>query len=191
MPLLARTPKEAFLYIDLHPCVCGESRFEPAESLLIQLGSTGLGRRYKGPCPRCGASREFVFRLPDWPVEPKPGPLSYGDDEPSQLIDAGEWLLLAHSLAKSISIVRGRPLYRAEREVIEESVACLDEVLKFIPASGQPPEAAQWEQPPDAAFWTERGRAYRDAQPPGTFRRGRLQAYRGGVASCLDPQGPA
>jgi len=173
MPLLplARTPRESHLYIALHPCACGEaSTGENMRSFLWDFPD-GWARKNEFTCPGCGTVRTFVFELPDWPhVEPD----AFGADEPSQLIDAGEWLRLAHRWASSVPF-EPSPDPKHEK-VLKLAISGMDEVLKFFP-----PDAREDDELPDEAFWTERGRAYRAEQPFGGLRRYRLEAYRSGL----------
>lgn len=159
----ARTSAEAHLYMKRHPCACGEQQFI-AHSAVVADGDKLLSR-YAGPCARCGMQRKFHFTLPD-EIPPIPGEgVSFGGAEPSQLLDAGEWLAVADEHTKR------NP---ATPKDLQTAIAAMQEVLKLLPAGA--------EEAPDSSFWTERGRAIRDAEP-GRFRRARLEAvlaaYRG------------
>jgi len=157
MPLpLARTVKEAHLYIELHACECGESE--------VRHGPHGTGQgdgywtsEYDLTCVSCGAERKFVFRAPDSPALID----GYGGPEPSEIIDAGQWLILADLVASRVPV---EPV--AGREALDFAVAAMEEILKFVP--GQEPFV------PDSAFWTPEGRAERDKEP-GRFWRPRLE----------------
>jgi hypothetical protein len=155
MTALARTPDEAHVYMDLHPCDCGEASFE-RHSSVIAMGDD-LGRVYRGNCARCGKAREFRFRLPARPLVTSGLP-EFGDDRPSELLDPGEWMLVADQHA-----TRKSPTHRD----LGLARAALFEILKFI---GPDDEAV-----PEAAFTSVRGRELRDAEP-GRFRRARLEA---------------
>lgn len=164
--LLARTPDEAHVYMDLHPCECGDVAFERRSSVAAE--GDDLVRVYRGQCERCGKAREFRFRLPEHPLA-SGGVLSFGDAQPSELLDPGEWMALADAHATRAP---------ATRRDVEMAVAAVEEILKF----GSPSD----EHIPEAAFTSERGRAVREAEP-GRFRRARLEAvlatYRSIVAS--------
>jgi hypothetical protein len=162
------------LYMQLHPCEqCGSRDAEWSNALTSDEGEPA--RRYWTDCPGCGTRREFVFRLPERPLLPPPhGPIVLGGDEPSQLLDAGEWLWLADLCARAAVPVRvedgGRPQFDdAGRESLELAVAAMNEVLKFIPEDG--------ESVPPTGFWTDRGREVRQSEP-GRFRRERLEIVR-------------
>jgi hypothetical protein len=169
---LARTNAEAHLYMDLHPCACGEIRF-PRTSSVVTTPEGEPASRYAGTCPQDGAEREFMFRLPERVLPPPPdGAMEYGGPEPSELIDPGEWLSVADAFARSVpadpASLDGDG-HAAARSMLVHATAAVDEVLKFIPAST--------DRVPEAAFVTDRGRAAY-AKEPGRFRRPRLEAVR-------------
>jgi hypothetical protein len=169
---LARTNAEAHLYMDLHPCECGEIRF-PRTSSVVTTPDGDLASRYTGTCPKDGAQREFVFRLPQQIMMPgRDGEVRYGGPEPSELIDPGEWLSVADAYARSVpadtAVLEADGLATA-RSMVKHAAAAVDEVLKFIPADT--------DRVPETAFVTDRGRAAY-AKEPGRFRRARLEAVR-------------
>src|SRR5689334_3767693 len=137
MPLrLARTNAEAHLYMELNQCGnCGEREFEPTDAVIVVEGD--LASRYSGTCPRCGIFREFVFRLPDEPVIPDPEEPVFGDDTPSALIDAGEWLWVADLIARGTPGEPGEGITAAERQQIRvdlrTAAAAVGEAAKFVP----------------------------------------------------------
>ena len=175
--LLARTSHEAQLHMDLAPCPCGESRFERS-STLITLPDGDLGRRYAGRCPNCGTDREFVYRLPAEPLTAKAG-VVYGGSEPSQLLDAAQWLWVSDQYAKSVPAGSEQLPSDQRRQAgarLAAAVAALDEVLKFVPDRAD--DVPSW------AVWTAFGAAVRDGEP-GRLRAGRLRAVRAAYADLL------
>ena len=169
---LARTNAEAHLYMDLHPCDCGEIRF-PRASAVVTTPTGELASRYTGVCPQDGVEREFLFRLPDRVLPPpSDGEVRYGGPEPSELIDPGEWMSVADAFARSVpadtATLAADGLVTA-RAMLTNAAAAVDEVLKFIPAGA--------DRVPEDAFVTDRGRAAY-AKEPGRFRRPRLEAVR-------------
>jgi hypothetical protein len=156
MPL-ARTSAEAHLFMDLRPCRCGETAFARDSSVVV--AGDDLATRYAGPCARCGVQREFLFRLPEHVRPPRAGEVDFGGDEPSELLDPGEWLKAADAHAGALG----------DRQALATAFAAVGEVLKFIPpgASAVPPEA----------FRTYPGQSLYAAEP-GRFRRDRLIAVR-------------
>lgn len=162
--LLARTPDEAHVYMDLHPCECGEATFDRRSS--VAADGDDLISVYRGQCAGCGKARELRFRLPEHPVFTS-GALRFGDDRPSELLDPGEWMALADEHAKRTP---------ATRRDVEVAAAAIDEILKF----GAPSD----DHIPESAFTSERGRAVRAAEP-GRFRRARLEAVRATYRSIV------
>ncbi len=175
---LARTNLEAHLYMDLHPCECGATDFDRQSSVIEEGGD--LASRYTGTCPNCGRTREFVFRLPADILVPTPGQPRYGGDQPSELIDPGEWLAVADAYAKSAELP-GPGMDERRREqsriALARAAAALDEVLKFVPPGA--------DAVPESAFWTERGRRVRAADP-GRFGVTRVGAVRDAYRRMLD-----
>jgi hypothetical protein len=174
---IARTNDEAHLYIDLHPCECGEVQF-PRSSSVIETDDGDLASHYTGTCPRDGAQRQFTFRLPrQILMPPGDGSVRYGGPEPSELIDPGEWLSVADAYARNVPAdpaTLAADGQSTARSMVNRAVAAIDEVLKFIPADA--------DRVPAEAFVTERGRAAY-AKEPGRFRRPRLEAVRNTYAS--------
>ncbi|GIG57044.1 hypothetical protein Lfu02_14160 [Longispora fulva] len=152
----ARSSEEAHIYMDLHPCACGEVRFARDSALLA--GDAGTLRRYTGACSGCGRNRDFMFR---WPTGPQPriegGRIWIGGDQPSELVDAGQWLLIADSAAER-SAPRGEPGDRARAvELLDYAQAAVGEAAKFVPQGA--------DAVPGSACWTEMGRRLFDARP--------------------------
>lgn len=169
---IARTNHEAHVYMDLHPCECGEVRF-PRTSSVVESGDGDLASHYTGVCPRDGAQRQFTFRMPQAILMPAAdGSVRFGGPEPSELVDPGEWLGLADSYARSVpadpSAVAADDR-REARVMLNAAAAAIDEVIKFIPAGA--------DRVPEQAFGSEKGRAAY-AREPGRFRRPRLEAVR-------------
>ncbi|MEJ3743603.1 hypothetical protein WEI85_09970 [Actinomycetes bacterium KLBMP 9797] len=167
---LARTHEEAHLYMELHPCpACGEPEFDAASA--VRETDAGWLVRYAGVCVQCGRARAFEFRQPDEMRPPAEGAWASGA-EPSELLDAGEWLFVADTYASAPAGADSG----ASIVDLRSAAAALDEVLKFLPDGA----AAL----PDEAFWSARGRAVRAAEP-GRFSRVRLLAARATYARLL------
>jgi hypothetical protein len=159
---VARTRDEAQLYLELHPCPDCESLDTAWEQSLVEEDGE-LAISYAGICAGCQAERVYLFgrpareaRVQGWPT--------FGGPEPSELLDAGQWLEVADQAA---STVPGEPLEPGR--VLSVAGAAVDEVIKFIPA-GQ-------DAVPDEEFWTPQGQSVRDAEP-GRFRLDRLLVVR-------------
>jgi hypothetical protein len=165
MPAIARTRDEALLYLDLHPCrTCGSIN-TAWESTLVPAADPapppGLAIRYWGSCVDCGTDREALFALPGHETTPEGYP-AFGGPEPSQLLDAGEWLRVA-------DLTTDDPPPGEERHAGTIAAAAIEEVLKFIPAGE--------DEVPITAFWTAGGMQALDAEP-GRFTRRWLTALR-------------
>jgi hypothetical protein len=159
---VARTRDEAHLYLDLHPCPCGSVDTTWRSGLVSADG--GPANRYSGTCGGCGAEREYIFGLPERPVMPSGYP-TFGGEEPSQLLDAGEWLWVADLTAGNVPVDD-----EAEaRRTLAVATAAVEEVVKFIPPGA--------DEVPDDGFWSRRGQEVRTAEP-GRFELDRLLIVR-------------
>jgi hypothetical protein len=155
---VARTRDEAYLYLELQPCPDCGSVEAPWEHALIQVDGE-LTISYAAVCPGCQASREYLFGLParetpaaSWPT--------FGGTEPSELLDAGQWMAVADQAAGNV------PVDPAEAQIaLSIARAAIGEVIKFVP-DGQ-------DVVPADEFWTPQGRRVFDAEP-GRFRLERL-----------------
>ncbi len=98
---VARTRDEAHLYMDLNTCDgCGGVDVTWPNALADEGGVPA--RRYSGRCSGCGQAREFLFALPERPALPGPDEaVFFGGAESSQLLDAGEWLLISDLCAQA------------------------------------------------------------------------------------------
>jgi predicted nucleic acid-binding Zn-ribbon protein len=180
---LARSNAEAHLFMALRPCpTCGNRRTRYRSSV-VRIGEV-LASRYVGQCPDCGAERRFEFRLPDEIPTPSGDTVHYGDDRPSELVDAGQWLAHCDDMARRVPADRSRlseDEARTARYALTSAAASAEEVLKFIPPGA--------DQVPDSAFWTAEGRAVRDREP-GRFRAFRIRAVRDHYAHILEQWEP-
>ena len=160
---VARTRDEAHLYLDLHPCeTCGSAEVTWRSGLVEAGGS--LAARYAGTCEGCGTPRSHLFGLPERETFSDRFP-AFGGAEPSQLLDAGEWLWVADLTAGNV------PADDADgaRQALAIAMAAVEEVVKFIPPGR--------DEVPEGAFWSERGRRLRAAEP-GRFQVERLLIVR-------------
>ncbi|MEV6286365.1 hypothetical protein [Kribbella sp. NPDC051770] len=162
---IARTGDETLLFLELNPCPdCGSIDTPWEHGLADEDGELVIS--YSGVCSSCGASRQYLFGLPE---SESLGPFpNFGGPEASELIDAGQWMEVADSAAASVPD-DAAPDDEQASTVLAVARAAVEEVLKFVP-----PDA---DAVPDDAFWTEAGRALRDAEP-GRFRVDRLLVVR-------------
>ncbi|GGT32171.1 hypothetical protein ACFFV7_35465 [Nonomuraea spiralis] len=159
---VARTRDEAHLYFDLHPCECGSADTTWRNGLVDVEGE--LVNRYFGECEECGTPREFLFGLPERPVLPDGFP-TFGGAEPSELLDAGEWLWVADLTAGDVPVHDRAEALRALRI----AAAAVEEVVKFVPAGA--------DAVPGDGFWSERGQGMH-ATETGRFQLDRLLVVR-------------
>jgi hypothetical protein len=161
-PLQAHTLNEVRYYLMVTPCqACGKGPWE----VLTPNGTAaaepvGLAR---ARCRHCGAEREFRFRCdapsPTHGVEAE---TINPTDEPSRIVDLGEWLSLFYLLIEAAASQESKPATRREGY---RAALCLAEALKFY---------GDDELPPASAFFSERSAAaYR--QHPESFARQRLR----------------
>lgn len=171
-PPVARTDAEAQLYMDLHPCERCGSVHTPWDSGTVFIGGEPA-RAYAGSCDKCGTPRRFEFVMPGT-AAPQPGARwpDFGGEEPSQLLDPGEWLWVADLTARKGPA--GHP--GGARRSLSIAAAAMQEVLKFIPGDGP--------RVPAEAFRSERGREVYAAEP-GRFERDRLTTVRDSYRTAL------
>jgi hypothetical protein len=165
--LIARSSPECHLYIQLHPCSCGEvrgltqHRLESREEALIAV--------YEGHCAGCARPRRFEFALdPEIPATDK-----FGGTKCSQILDAGQFLAVADAAARAVASDANRMddiSRQRARSLLLRAVAALEEVLKFIPPKG--------DRVPVASLQSAAGKELYMAEP-GRFRRSRLETVLG------------
>ena len=173
MPPLMRSNEEAHLYLDLNPCPCGGQDASRDSGVRVEDGAWIV--RYTCVCSDCGSAREAEFRQADEPVRPPAGTWSVGP-EPSELVDAGEWLTVSDWFAAAPSSPDGLDAaqQRQAQEDLVSAAAAVAEALKFL-APGE-------ETVPEGALWSDRGRALYDTDPE-RFGRPRLEwLYNGYLA---------
>ncbi|MBL1075187.1 hypothetical protein JK358_12370 [Nocardia sp. 2] len=175
---LARTNAEARLFVDLQPCPgCARGRCA-FRSSVVTVGDV-LASRYSGECATCGQHREYEFRLPEEILPPPAGSVRFGGDDPSQLLDPGEWLwysdICAQQLPADLTTIGDQEL-RGARHRLSTAVAAVGEALKFL--------APDAESLAPQSFTSDRGRAEYQRNP-GRFSRARLEAIRDHYARSL------
>lgn len=172
----ARTPAEAHVYMDLHPCpVCGSADFDRSSAVVEAEGD--LAARYSGPCRECGTPREFLFGLPEYPVAPGPRSAAYGDGTRSRLLDPGEWMFVADRYASSAPATASDDEHRHRlRSYLRSAVAAMDEVAAFLPDDG--------DLVAEDDFRSELGRRVYAAEP-GRFYADRIAVVRQTYADLL------
>lgn len=166
----ARTFDEIHLYLDLRPCICGETQFEDRSSTSVTVDGT-RAERISGHCAGCGRRRQFTFEMP--PGTPEISfDIRYGKgDEPSRLLDAGEWLgvseLYAVAAEEQLRELDPNDDDQVTRTyyLLSSASAAIDEVIKFLPDNAA--------EIPEGAFWSQAGRLVFETSPE-RFGRDRL-----------------
>jgi Fe-S cluster biogenesis protein NfuA len=160
----SRSDLESSVFMELHPCACGSAEFtDGTAERQVREGDGVWFSEYTGTCAGCGTGRRFTFTVSEEIPQLAPGAWS-ALTEPSQLIDAGEWLAVAES-------------YGAEGETeanIRLAAGAIDEVLLSVPAGA--------DAVPVDAFRSELGRQMYAADPT-RFRKDELEHARDVYAS--------
>ncbi|NUR96739.1 MAG: hypothetical protein HOV67_15955 [Kribbellaceae bacterium] len=170
---VARTRDEAQLYLELHPCPdCGSDE-APWQQALVDVDGE-LASSYAATCPGCAAEREYLFGLPEREA-PVHGWPTFGGPEPSEIIDAGQWLDIAE---RAVAAVPPEPAEAGR--VLAIAQAAVAEVIKFVPAGA--------DAVPEDEFWTPDGQAVRAAEPS-RFRLDRLLLTRDTYAELARDNG--
>jgi hypothetical protein len=170
-PLQARSLAEETAFMQASPCVCGALLFT-ADEYQMRFHEERVTVVHQAPCDQCGRGRAFWFEEPQLVGRFEPAGHGYAPPEsgPSQLLDPGQWLLIAAAhgaLAGGSDLPRppgGDPAveYWGRLGVLASAVAAIDEVLKFIP-----PHSARV---PVEAFWSPVGLS-RYLDDPSRFER--------------------
>lgn len=176
----ARTFNEAILFIRLRPCGCGEMEAEWQD---VALSVNGQPVRYfTGACANCGRPREFTIAMPA--DADRRDDVVYGDgDEPSQVIDPGEWLGVSDLYGQRAAEVLTDEHFGGPGDVnvvyfaLSARVSALDEILKFMPANA--------DAMPEWLCRSITGRAVFEANP-NRFSRDALLAERAALRANLD-----
>jgi len=92
---------------------------------------------------------------------------AFGGTNPSTIIDAGQYMATSERAARQARVDPLVDEHASARVSLARAVACLDEVIKWIPAGD--------DQVPISAFFTTEGRRVY-MEDPGRFRRERLLA---------------
>jgi len=167
----ARTFDEAYLYMELRPCVCGESEFDKTTASVIEDGVSV--ERYSGHCPNCGRARQFTFRMPEEPPRISFDMVYGWGDEPSRLLDPGEWLGVADVFAANARAELDGADSADEQRLtrifyqLSAAVAATGEAVKFLPSGA--------DRIPEEAFRSQPGRLRFELSPE-RFRRTNLDA---------------
>lgn len=158
---LARTLDEARVYVASQTCECGGSYVTtysyPEEAGLATMWRVASRQAEEHvwslawidtECGKCNARRKFDFRTHTAErARPADAVVWFGADEPSQLLDAGQWFMM---YLKHSDHAQGKRLRAPQPRDWPIALAALDEVKKFLPPGKS--------NPPASAFWTTLGK---------------------------------
>jgi hypothetical protein len=167
--LAARSHNEAVVYVLMRECrACGAGNRDLTDEFGTAEGATLT--EYTAFCRDCTHIDTYTFRLPESDPQNAVADVAFGGDEPSSIIDAGEWLAFADRTANGgpVEPTGLTPEQRADAALaLHAAAAAVREVVKFI----RPGE----ERVSMSALWTERGRAEFE-RDPWRMSRGRMGA---------------
>jgi len=155
--------QEEYFFLMVHPCVCGGPWFPRAQNL--RQTSAGLADEVRAQCAKCGTERPFSFALPGEGNLDRIAPIREINPtaEPSEALDAAEWMDLARFYLGRIERLKS-PTERAQS--LLDARGCLQEALKFY---GPGDDA-----PPPGALWSDASRR-KVTEHPDAYRRGALE----------------
>ena len=162
--LKAHTLTEARLYLKITACEKCEPRPKGVRKQTKEIDHSRCVKLNE-LCPSCGSARELEFAIepPEaTPDEGRPAPINF-TQEPSQIIDVGQWLTLSQLFLQESSAERDRSRARL---LSLQAAQCLDEALKFY-------DDPENDLPPSNAFYCNAShRRFRES--PQQFSRTRL-----------------
>jgi len=134
-PLPAKTSNEVRYYLMVTPCdKCGKGPW------IVESNTGGDPRVVEARCGKCDTVRSFSFVCTEDPADEAADPESVNPgDEPSRIIDLGQWLSLFYLLVESAAAETSRT---EARRAGYRAALCLAEALKFYGDDELPPETA-------------------------------------------------
>lgn len=164
-PLIAHSEAEVRLYLLAARCkACGRGPLTAPPPDGQPLDSTAL-LSVDAHCEACAARVALSFRLParaSAGSPPSPNVINPGD-EPSRIIDVGQWIVLFRVFLES---AKSEPEKAQARALGLKAAQCLDEAVKFY-------DDPENDLPPPEAFFADASRdRLRDS--PEQFSRQRL-----------------
>lgn len=184
-PLLARHLVEAHLYLKVNPCArCGTGSVNVADTISVQPGYKDVTVHFQTRCQSCGLAAQQDFLVPKRPSVLSLSNLRLADigldDQPSTLIDVGQWLILYSTFMNEVAKEDDRRLARVLKM---EAAACVEQALHLYdePDNDLPPARA--------LFLDATRQRFRDH--PELFSRQRLINLRAALPSrgTLQPPG--
>ena len=163
--LVAHSLAETYLYLMVTPCAdCSKGPLNGSDAVTATGESSAFRVEIDVTCGQCDWQSRFSFRLPHGTgVEQGKGlPTLNPTDDPSGIIDAGQWL----TLFRVITAKAAETSDKADARLLGlEAAQCLEEALKFYEQDN--------DLPPPGSCFVESSRR-RLADHPQEFSRQRL-----------------
>ncbi len=167
--LTANSLVEAYLYLKVTPCAsCGRGPLRGSEPRLAGEAGGASTVTIAVTCAACRCETTETFHLEDPQIgEHSTLPGINPTDEPSHILDVGQWIVLFRMLTEEAA----READRVQaRSLGIKAARCLDEALKFYDEQDN-------DLPPSEAFFCKTSRA-RFRESPEQFSRQRLLGMR-------------
>ena len=174
-PLVAHSLAEAYLYLMATPCAgCGQGPLRGGEARPSGDVDDRATVVVDVTCDACQSASALSFRLPGGldPDNAQDPPDINPTEEPSRILDVGQWLVLFRLLVEEAGQERNKQ--RARRLGLE-AAQCIEEALRFY-------DDADNDLPPDDGFFCPASRT-RFREAPDQFSRQRLIGMRGKLPS--------
>ncbi len=174
-PLVAHSLAEVHLYLMATPCAgCGQGPLRGGAARPSGDVDDKATVVVDVTCDACKSVSALFFRLPGGlaPNDAQDPPEINATEEPSRIIDVGQWLVLVRLLVEEAGQERNKQ--RARRLGLE-AAQCIEEAMRFY-------DDAQNDLPPDDAFFCAASRT-RFHEAPDQFSRQRLIGLRGKLPS--------
>ena len=141
--LTAQTINEARYFLEVTPCpACGRGPLTPEPAPAPEPGRPVA---VIAVCAHCRAGHPFTFlclhSLPPVGVDSE---IINPTDQPSRLLDLGQWMCLFYSL---IGLAAGQRVPIITRRLGYQAALCLGEALKFYPPGEELPPAEAFFRP--------------------------------------------
>lgn len=182
-PLDAHSVAEALLYLRSTPCgTCGRGPLRGSEPDPVDGVDQETTIAIRATCAGCQSVETVTFRVPAQPQTADrrdPAPVN-PTDEPSHLLDVGQWITLARVITESAEKETDKVRVRVMKL---EAAQCLEEALKFY-------DEVDNDLPPPEAFFVEVSRE-RFRKAPERFSRQRLIGLLSKLPSPIKPSSDA
>lgn len=166
-PLLAHSLSEVTFFLRGASCTsCGRGPLGGGESVREEgAGAGGVTLTVETVCHECGSAAVLQFLVtapPGEHVNAFDPPLVNPTEDPSRILDVGQWIMLSRVLTEEASAAKEKG---AGRRLALQAAQCIEEALKFYEDDNDLP-------PPGATFTDATRRRLREA--PDQFSKRRL-----------------